>query len=108
MTEQLTIPALSVGQEKKAKRKWFFGVQYRHNGAAAIVGPFESESEVRDAMKEGIRRHPGKTLATTYMVRESEDRPTMFDLFGHPRSRDLMQDKAFLKEITQSREEEAK
>ncbi len=84
----------------QAKKSWYFGVQYRANGAAAVIGPFPSEEDVREALKEGIRRCPGKTVATTFMVRQSETKPTMADLFGHPRSRDLMQDKQFLKEIT--------
>lgn len=79
------------------KKKHYFGVAFAASGAAVTIGPFGSESEVREALAEGIRKHPQKYVATTYNV--SED-ATMFEKFGHPASRDLYQDKKFMKEIT--------
>ena len=76
--------------------KQYFGVVYLENGDACIWSSCESEEEVRNAMKKAIAKNPTKIKATTFMVRESDKKLTLFDLFGHPKSRDLMQDKKFL------------
>ena len=81
-----------------AKKKHYFGVAFAACGAAVVIGPFDSESKVREALAAGIRRNPQKYVATTYNV---SDDATMFEKFGHPASRDLYQDKKFMKEITQ-------
>lgn len=50
--------------------KQYFGVVYLENGDACICSSCESDKKL-----------------------------TLFDLFGHPRSRDLMQDKKFLQTL---------
>ena len=57
----------------------------------------DTEEEVREALRKAIIKHPGEIVATTYMAREQG---SLEEIFGHPRSRDLMQDKKFLKELT--------
>ncbi len=77
--------------------KKYFGVVYLCNGDACVCSACSSEEEVIEELKKAVRKHPGKIQATTYMAREEED---LMKIFGHPKSRDLMQDKKFLKEIT--------
>lgn len=77
--------------------KKYYAVMYLNGGNAVVSHGYESEDEVREAMGKFITNHPGEVKATTYMVRENED---LMSIFGHPRSRDLMQDKRFLQSIT--------
>ena len=76
--------------------KKFFGVIYLKNGDACVSRPCDTEEQCVNAMKRAIAREREKIKATTYMVRETEDDEF---IFGHPKSRDLMQNKRFLKEI---------
>ena len=77
--------------------KKYYGVIYLKNGDACVSRACDSEEQCVEAMKKAVAREPHNIKATTYMVRETEE--TTF-IFGHPRSRDLMQNKKFLKEIT--------
>ena len=81
------------------EKTWYYGVVYFDNGEASVSAPFESEEKCIKAMKEGIMKNPHKVVATTYMTRKSEEILPTRKLFGTPRSRDLMQDKKFLKEL---------
>lgn len=81
------------------EKSWFYGVVYLTNGEASVSAPFDSLDKCIAAMKEGIKRHPDKVASTTYMVRKSSDIITLRQLFGNPKSRDLMQDKKFLAEL---------
>lgn len=76
--------------------KRYFGVIYLKNGDACVSRACDSEEQCVNAMKRAIMREHDKIKATTYMVRETDDDEF---IFGHPRSRDLMQNKKFLKEI---------
>ena len=76
--------------------KKYFGVIYLKNGDACVSRPCDSEEQCVDAMKRAIMREHDKIKATIYMARETEDGEF---IFGHPKSRDLMQDRKFLKEI---------
>ena len=77
--------------------KHYIGVAYQKGGHAAVTKPLDSEEECIGALKRFIQAHPGEVVRTTYMVREDED---LTSVFGKPKSRDLMQDKKFLREIT--------
>ena len=77
--------------------KSYFAVMYLNGGHAAVSKGYKSEDEVREAMGKFISLHPNEVVATTFMVREDAD---LMSIFGHPKSRDLMQDKKFLKSIT--------
>lgn len=77
--------------------KRYFAVMYLNGGNAVVSKGYDSEDEVREAMGKFIANHPGEVAATTFMVREN---PDLMSIFGHPKSRDLMQDKKFLKELT--------
>jgi len=79
-----------------AETKNFFPVVYLRNGDACVGSPCKSEDECRAELKKAIFKHKGMVKATTYMVRESE---STTDLFGSPKSRDLMQDKKVLAEL---------
>lgn len=76
--------------------KKFFPVVYLTNGDACVGSPCSTEDECISELQKAVRKNPTKVKATTYMVREQED---VMDLFGHPKSRDVMQDKKFLKSL---------
>lgn len=79
--------------------KVYYGVIYLKNGDACVSRPCESEEQCVEAMKKAVAREFDKIEATTYMAREVEGDGKF--VFGHPRSRDLIQNKKFIKEITQ-------
>jgi len=77
--------------------KKYYGVIYLKTGEMCVKG-FDSEEVCINAMKQVVAKDYDKIEATTYMIRDAETVGKF--LFGHPRSRDLMQDKKFLKELT--------
>ena len=80
---------------------WYIGVCVRESGHAAVRKPTTSLDECLADMRAYCAKHAGNVLATTYMTHKGdEDEYGLLNAFGHPKSRDLMQDKAFIKEIT--------
>lgn len=83
--------------------KHYYGVIYLKNGSACICAACQSEEEVRAEMAKAVTREIAShnpPVATTFITREVEGdapAPTLQDILGHPRSRDLLQDKAFTK-----------
>lgn len=77
--------------------KRYYGVVYLKNGDMCVSRACESEDECVSAMKRAVAKHFDEVKATTYMVREATDDGGF--VFGHPKSRDLMQDRKFIKEI---------
>lgn len=77
--------------------KKYYGVIYLKTGEMCVKG-FDSEEACINAMKQVVAKDYDKIEATTYMIRDAETVGKF--LFGHPRSRDLIQDKKFLKELT--------
>ena len=76
---------------------YYYGIAYFHNGEASISMPFDSYDEMMDAMKKAVAKHPEKIKATSYITRNGDGgKLTTMDILGHPKSRDLMQDKKFL------------
>ena len=76
---------------------YYYGIAYFHNGEANISMPFDSYDEMMDAMKKAVAKHPEKIKATSYITRNGDGgKLTTMDILGHPKSRDLMQDKKFL------------
>ena len=75
--------------------KLYYGVIYLKNGDACVSRACESEEQCVNALKKAVEREFDKVKATTYMVREDAGE----FIFGHPKSRDLMQDKKFLKSL---------
>ena len=61
---------------------------------------FETEEELLAEMKPYVVKHFDDVAFTTYMTREAAEPFGLEAIVGHPKSRDLMQDKKFLKEIT--------
>ena len=82
------------------ERTYYFAVAYFSNGEASVSGAFDDEKKMMDALKEATSKNLDKVVATTYMTRKCDHVPTVKELFGHPRSRDIMQDKKFLASIT--------
>lgn len=76
--------------------KKYFPVIYLKNGDACIGSPCDTEDECRKELARAVVVHFDKVKATTYLYRESA---SVQEIFGTPRSRDLMQDKKFLKEL---------
>lgn len=81
--------------------KQYFAVMYLNGGNAVISKAYDSEDEVREKMGKFIENHPDEVKATTFITRETEkEEPlSIMEVLGHPRSRDLMQDKKFLKSL---------
>ena len=76
------------------EKTYYYGVAYFYNGEANISMSFESYDEMIEEMKKAVARHPHKIKATSYITRK--EKLTTMDILGHPRSRDLMQDKKFV------------
>ena len=76
--------------------KTYFAVIYYDNGEA-LVHKFHSEEELIEGMKKGVMKHPEHVIGTTYITRQGD--VTVQDVFGTPKSRDIMQDKKFLNEL---------
>ena len=83
------------------KKTWYYGVVYLTNGEACVSAPFDSKEKCIEEMKKGILKHPDKVKATTFMTRKSETIIPLQKLFGCPSSRNMMEDKKFLKENLQ-------
>ena len=73
---------------------YYYGVAYFRNGEANISMPFESYEEMMEEMKKAVARHPEKIKATSYITRS--EKLTTMEILGHPKSRDLMQNKKFV------------
>lgn len=78
--------------------KKYYAVLYRKDGHISVSKPLDTEDEVIAILKEAIANHPDKYHATTYMIREFEGEAPAF-LFGHPRSRDIFQNKKIMKSL---------
>ena len=80
--------------------KKYYGVIYLKTGEMCVKG-FGTEQACIDAMKQAVAKDYGKIEATTYMVRDAETAGKF--LFGHPRTRDLIQDKKFIKWLEENK-----
>ena len=78
---------------------YYYPIVYFTHGEASIGGPYESYDKMMEDLKKGVLKHPEKIKSTSYITRKEE--LSLEEIFGHPKSRDIMQDKKFLKEITQ-------
>ena len=76
---------------------YYYAIVYFTHMEMSAAGPFDSYDKMMKALKEGVLRHPEKIKATSYITRK--ERLSLEEIFGHPKSRDIMQDKKFLKEI---------
>lgn len=81
-------------------KTWYYGVVYFTNGEASVSGAFESEQRCIEETAKGVKTHPHLIAGTTYITRKSVKPLPVTKLFGTPKSRDLMRNKAFLKELT--------
>lgn len=77
--------------------KTYFAVIYYDNGEA-LVHPFHSEEELMEEMKKGVTKYPQHVIGTTYITRQGN--VTVQDVFGTPKTRDIMQDKKFLASLS--------
>jgi len=76
---------------------YYYGVVYFKNGEVSIGYPFDNLEDCIEAIKIGVRRHPDKIKATSYITR-SEKIDTM-KMFGCPKTRNLMLDKKFVESL---------
>ena len=80
------------------EQTYYYGVVYFKNGEASVSRPYEDFETMMSDMKKGVMKHADKVEATSYITRK--EKLSVKDILGHPRSRDIMQDKKFVKEIT--------
>ena len=78
------------------EKTYYFAVAYFSNGEASVSGAFDDLDKMMEALKKATAKHADKVVATTYMTRKCDHVPSVKELFGHPKSRDIMQDKKFL------------
>ena len=78
--------------------KYYIGVCVLHCGHAVVTKPYAELEECIGKLKDYIASHKKDVASTTYMVREGENL-TLPDVFGHPKSRDLIQDRRFMQSI---------
>ena len=78
---------------------YYYPVVYFTHDEVSIAGPYDSYDKMMDALKKGVAKHPEKVRATTYITRK--ERLPLEKIFGCTKARNIMQDKKFLKEITQ-------
>lgn len=76
---------------------YYYGVVYFRNGEASISRPFNSLEECIDATKRGVMTHAHLVKATSYITRQ--EKLDVMQILGCPKSRDLMRDKKFVKEL---------
>ena len=73
---------------------YYYGVVYFKNGEVSISAPFDSKEKCIEAIKEGLVRHLDKVAATSYITRSKKY--STQQMFGCPKSRDLIRDKRFM------------
>ena len=76
---------------------YYYGVVYFYNGEASMSRPFDTLEECIDATKKGVSKHPELVKATSYITRQ--EKLDVMKVLGCPKSRDLMQDKKFIREL---------
>ena len=76
--------------------EYYYGVIYMTNGQAYITHALKSEEQTIRVLKNKLKAYPGKIKATTWIISEAE---SVEELFGHPKSRDLMLDNKSRKEL---------
>lgn len=81
-------------------KTWYYGVVFFDNYEASVSAPFDSKEKCIEEMKKGIRKNPHRVVSTTYITRKSAKPMSLKKIFGSPKSRDLMLDKEFKKELT--------
>ena len=73
-----------------------YGVIYMINVQEYRTHALKSEEQTIRVLKNKLKAYPGKIKATTWIISEAE---SVEELFGHPKSRDLMLDKKSRKEL---------
>lgn len=81
------------------EQTYYYGVVYFHNGEASVSRPYEDYETMMEDMKKGVAKHAEKVKATSYITRK--EKLSTMDILGHPKSRDIMRDKNFIKSITE-------
>ena len=76
--------------------KKYYPVVYLKNGDACVGSACETEQECVKALAKACSKYHDKVKATTYLYREAE---SVEDIFGTPRSRDLMFKERYAKEL---------
>lgn len=76
---------------------YYYGVVYFHNGEASVSKAFDTLEECIEAIKNGVRRHPDKIKATSYITRQ--EKLDVMNILGCPKTRDIMRDKKFIRSL---------
>lgn len=80
---------------------YYIGIAVRKSGHGAVTKPCKNMTEVLTELKKYSEKHFTDMAFTTYITRTSDKEDyTLADVFGHPKSRDMIQDKNFLRSIT--------
>lgn len=88
--------------------KKYWGIIYLKNGDACICSACDSEEEVMETLRSTLSKkyeRINQIAATSYIsreVKEGDKVPTLQDLLGCPKSRDLIQNKKAMKEIAEN------
>lgn len=77
---------------------YYYGVVYFRNGEASISRAFDTLEECIDATKKGVMNHAHLVKATSYITRQ--EKLDVMQILGCPKSRDIMRDKKFLRELS--------
>ena len=86
--------------QEQEEKTYYFAVAYFDNGEASVSGAFDDQCKMMEALKKATAKNAHKVIATTYMTRKCTHVPSTMELFGHPRSRDIMKDRKFLASLT--------
>lgn len=81
--------------------KYYIGIAIQKSGHAAVTKPYSDFDLMMEELKGYVATHFDKVKLTTYITRASDKELTLADVFGDSKTRDLMRDKKFIKEITQ-------
>ena len=77
---------------------YYYGIVYFNNGEASISRPFGTLEACVEATKRGVMKHAHLVRATSYITRS--ERLDVSKILGCPKSRDLMRDKKFVRELS--------
>lgn len=76
---------------------YYYPIIFFNHNELCMGGPYDDYDKMMEDLKKAVAQNPNKVKATTYITRSKE--MSLMDIMGHPKSRDLMSDKKFLKEI---------
>ena len=76
---------------------YYYGIIYYDTGGCQVSKPYESLDKLMNDIKDGVIKHAHRVIGTSYITRK--EKLTVQQILGCPKSRDVMRDKKFLKEL---------